>query len=143
MGRRVRGRGVFGGIGSIGIVPVAGASGAPAWAGTNTQLPFIMVGFTDKAWMQTNLFGGGATGPGDLDAWFREVSNGKFDPHGNVYGCFNLAHAKSYYDTTTDGDIKLVEEAVKLADPTVNFGSFDKDGDGFVDALGVIYAGGA
>src|SRR5207237_8822690 len=107
------GGGVFGGIGSTGFVPVAASGGAPAWAGTTTQLPFLMVAFSDvpctfsASSMQPNLFGSGATGLGDLDAYFREVSNGKFDPHGNVYGCFKVSHTKSYYDTTADGEIKL------------------------------------
>src|SRR5262249_45911241 len=39
--------GVFGGIGSIGLVPLAASTGSPAWAGANAQLPFIMVAFSD------------------------------------------------------------------------------------------------
>ncbi|MBI1742644.1 immune inhibitor A [Candidatus Acetothermia bacterium] len=39
-------------------------------------------------------------------------------------------------------DAGLVTEAVTLADSTVNFANFDNDGDGTVDILGIIYAGG-
>ncbi len=36
---------------------------------------------------------------------------------------------------------KLVEDLVDLVDPTVNFASYDNDGDGFVDGVIVVHAG--
>ena len=36
---------------------------------------------------------------------------------------------------------KLVEDAVNLADPLVDFSQYDNDGDGYVDALFIIHAG--
>lgn len=70
----------------------------PPWAGANTRILFIMVAFTDvpcnftATQMQTNLFGGGASGPGDLDDYFREISYGALQLNGTVVGCFTLSH---------------------------------------------------
>lgn len=46
--------------------------------------------------------------------------------------------------TTADNnrDDELVREAVNAAKDYVNFADYDNDGDGTVDALGIIYAGG-
>jgi M6 family metalloprotease-like protein len=127
---------------------MASLDASPAWAGLDTDLLFIAVGFTDVpctftgAQHQTNMFGGGASGPGDLDDYFREISYGAFDVQGTVVGCFTLSNTKAYYDTGVGSDDDLVNEAIALADPTVDFSNFDNDSNGVVDALGIIYAGG-
>jgi len=120
----------------------------PPWAGSDTDLLFIMVDFTDvactftAAQMQNNLFGGGASGPGDLDDYYDEISYGALDLDGTVVGCFHLANTHTHYDQGPGSAVTAVAEAVALADPSVNFADFDNDGDTVVDALGVIYAGG-
>ena len=146
--------------------PAAGAlsqAAAPNWAGDDTDILFLMVEFKDTgckktpAQMQTNMFGGGASGPGDLDDFFNEISYGKLKVAGNVVGnadgsdCITLANDRAFYanndnkpDTTADNnrDDELVREAVNAAKDHVNFADYDNDGDGTVDALGIIYAGG-
>jgi immune inhibitor A len=125
---------------------------APPWAGADTDVLFIAVEFTDvactftDAQMETNLFGGGATGPGDLDDYFDEISYGNLELDGHVEGdggCYQLANARTHYDEGPGSARSLVQEAIALADPDVDFSIYDNDGDGFVDALGIIYAGGA
>ncbi len=129
---------------SIAAAPTA----APPWAGPDTDVLFIMVGFTDlpctftAAQMQTNMFGGGATGPGDLDDYYREISYGKLEIDGRVVGCYNLANNRSHYDDGPGSAATLVAEAVALADGDVDFSQFDNDGNNVVDSLGIIYAGG-
>jgi len=130
----------------LGVPP---APAPPAWAGPDTDVLFIMVRFTDvpctftAAQMQTNLFGGGASGPGDLDSYFSEISYGALQLDGTVVGCFSLSNTRAYYDNgPATRPISLVNEAVALADSTVNFANFDNDGNTVVDALGIIYAGG-
>ncbi len=136
------------------------AAGAAAWAGADTDILFLMVEFTDTGCsftpgqMSTNMFGGGATGPGDLDDYFEEISYGKFEVVGNVVGtqdatdCIALANNRSFYNTDAAGtaddnrDDALVREAVTAADAYVDFKDYDNDNDGRVDALGIIYAGG-
>ena len=146
--------------------PAAGAlsaAAAPNWAGDDTDILFLMVEFKDTACsftptqMQANMFGGAASGPGDLDDYFNEISYGKLKVAGNVVGnadgtgCIKLANDRAYYSnndndpkTTADNnrDDDLVREAVQAAKDYVTFEDYDNNNDGTIDALGIIYAGG-
>ncbi|MEJ7786189.1 MAG: M6 family metalloprotease domain-containing protein [Solirubrobacteraceae bacterium] len=146
--------------------PSAGAlaaAAAPNWAGDDTDILFLMVEFKDTkctftpAQMQANMFGGGATGPGDLDDYFNEISYGKLKVAGNVVGnadgtaCIKLANDRAFYSNNDDKpetaadnnrDDELVTEAVNAAKGYVNFQDYDNNNDDVVDALGIIYAGG-
>lgn len=131
---------------------------APPWAGTDTDVLFVMVEFTDlgctftPAQMQTNLFGGGASGPGDLDDYYDEISYGDLELVGTVVGddggttdCVNLANNRAFYNNDVanpDGDDDLVREAIADIDANVDFSDYDNNNDGTIDALGIIYAGG-
>ena len=142
-------------------VPPAGQPllmAAPPWAGADTDILFIAVGFTDlacsftPAQMQTNMFGGGASGPGDLDDYYDEISYGDLALVGTVVGddggttaCVPLANNRAFYNNNVanpDGDDDLVREALADIDANVNFADYDNNGDGTIDALGIIYAGG-
>jgi M6 family metalloprotease-like protein len=129
-------------------VGVPSLEAAPPWAGADTDLLFIMVAFSDlpcsftAAQMQANMFGNAATGPGNLIDYYDEISYGSLQLVGNVIGCYTLANTKAYYDTGGGSDDDLVDEAVALADGDIDFSTFDNDGNGIVDALGIIYAGG-
>ena len=130
------------------------ALAAPPWAGTGTRVLFIMVQFTDTACtftpaqMQANMFGNTATGPGNLADYYFEISYGHLGLQGTVVGnaagtgCVALANNRNHYDEGPGSDDTLVAEAVGLVDGQVNFADFDNDGNGVVDALGIIYAGG-
>ena len=130
------------------------AATAPPWAGTGTRVLFIMVQFTDTACtftpaqMQANMFGNTATGPGNLADYYFEISYGHLGLQGTVVGnaagtgCVALANNRLHYDEGPGSDDTLVAEAVGLVDGQVNFADFDNDGNGVVDALGIIYAGG-
>lgn len=130
------------------------ALAAPPWAGADTDVLYIMVGFSDTACtftpaqMQANLFGNTSSGPGNLADFFFEVSHGNLSLQGTVVGnaagtgCAVLANTHAFYDTGGGSADGLVDEAVALVDGHVNFADYDNDGDGFVDALGIIYAGG-
>ena len=134
-----------------------GGSGWPLRHGParDTDIFFIAVEFTDvgcsftPAQMQTNMFGG-ATGPGDLDAYYSEVSGNALQLVGTVLGdnggtadCVNLASNRAFYNNNVanpDGDDDLVREALADIDAAVNFADYDNNGDGTIDALGIIYA---
>ena len=131
---------------------------APNWAGADTDILFIMAEFTDlgctftPAQMQTNMFGGGASGPGDLDDYYDEISGGDLEVVGTVLGedggtadCVPLANNRDFYNNNTnngDGDDDLVRELIAAIDADVDFDTYDNNGDNTIDALGIIYAGG-
>ena len=131
---------------------------APSWAGGDTDVLFVMVEFSDAqctftpAQMQTNMFGGGASGPGDLDDYYDEISYGELALVGTVVGdnggtadCVNLPNNRAFYNddaSNADGDDDVVRAAIADIDANVNFADYDNDNDGTIDALGIIYAGG-
>ncbi len=94
------------------------------------------------------LFSTGTYATGSMRDFFHEASYGNLDVIGSVHGWFRAPQPKSYY---TNGDYgfgaypqnaqKLAEDAIDLANPTVNFAPFDNDGDGEVEALVIICAG--
>ncbi len=125
----------------------------PPWSGADTDLLFIMVGFTDVgcsftvSQMQDNMFGTTSSGPGNLEDYYEEISYGDLDIDGtvvgnNANGCVTLANSKAYYDTGAGSAVDVVNEAVAAVDGYVNFNTYDNDANGFVDAMGIIYAGG-
>jgi len=126
----------------------------PGFSSGNTELLFIMVEFSDLSCsftdtqMQANLFGATATGPGNLADYYKEISYGNLNLIGTVDGaggCYTLTNSHDDYDLKQNGkDVKeLVKEAVAMADAAgIDFSQYDNDSDGFVDSLGIIYAGG-
>lgn len=137
----------------------ARADPAPV-TGTRRAL-VLLVDFSDKAGTRTQahfddmMFSLGAYATGSMRDFYREASYGVLDVVGVVSGSggptagwYRAPQPKSYY---TDGNYgfggypknaqKLVEEAIALADPNVDFSLYDNDGDGVVDALVVICAG--
>ena len=135
-------------------------SAAPPWANGNTNILLIMVQFPadpgdpdgaqpavscsfSNAQMQANLFGGAASGvAGDLDDFYRDNSYNSLNLIGTVVGCFTVANDKNDYDDGPSSAGALVAEAIALADASVDFSPFDNDGNGVVDQVGIIYAGG-
>lgn len=115
----------------------------------------VLIGFTDKAFTKTradyeNLLNqpgystDGATG--SVFDYYKENSYGQLNLSFTVAGPFVASHPMSYYGANNSQGIDvnpeaLVTEAVKLADPTVDFSEFDNDRDGNVDGVYVIYAG--
>ncbi|MDY0279098.1 MAG: M6 family metalloprotease domain-containing protein [Salinivirgaceae bacterium] len=119
------------------------------------KLICILIGFTDKAFTKTqsdfnNLFNqvgynaGDATG--SVKDYYLENSYGQFDLTVDVAGPFTASKNMAYYgaNDASDNDVKpreLVTEAVKLADPYINYANYDNDNDGTVDGVYIIYAG--
>lgn len=89
---------------------------------------------------------------GSMRDFYREISYNKLEVVGTVSGAnggwYRAPKEKAYY---TNGNYgfgyyprnvqKLVEDAIDLANPFINFADYDNDGDGIVDALVVIAAG--
>jgi len=86
----------------------------------------------------------GATG--SVHEYFIDSSNGQFDCQFDVFGPVTLKNNMSYYGGNDIwGNDKhpedMVVEACQALDATVNFKDYDRDNDGYVDNVYVIYAG--
>jgi len=129
--------------------PGPGVQAGPPKSGT-VNVPVLLIKFPDKANIKTNaniqsnLFGGGATGPGDLKDYYKEISYNGLTLSSGPGGIPNWVTAnnnRSYYNTY-DRVRGLVTEAIQKADAAgFNFAPYDNDSDGSVDAVVVVYAG--
>ncbi len=89
-----------------------------------------------------------ALSTGSFRDYYLENTYDKLDANGAVYGWVRVSKSYSYY---VDGDYGtgsyptnsqyLVEEALSLIDPYVDFQQFDYDNDGWIDGLIVVHAG--
>ena len=83
---------------------------------------------------------------GSVRDYFIEQSYGLLTIDFDVIGPLTLTNTRSYYGTAPNSQLsdrapEMVIEALKLANPQVNFADYDWDGDGEVDQIYVIYAG--
>ncbi|KJD33530.1 peptidase M6 [Tamlana nanhaiensis] len=121
----------------------------------------LLVDFSDKTAAQNQshynnmLFSQGTYATGSMRDYYKEASYGKLNvigavkgQNGPTAGWFRAPRTKAYYTNNDFGfgayprnAQKLVEDAIDLAQPFVNFSQYDNDGDGFVEALIVICAG--
>jgi M6 family metalloprotease-like protein len=90
------------------------------------------------------------SGP-SVNGFYRENSYGLFGVQGTVTNWVRSSRTmENYGDDSTSGVddqngaiYRLVVEAVTLANPFVDFSQFDRDGDGVVDHIVIVHAGGA
>ncbi len=83
-----------------------------------------------------------------LDA-YQENSYGIVTLQSTVLAWVTLPQTQAYYAGTNNGRggdyprnaKKMVEDALALADPLVDFGQFDTDNDGYIDAIDIIHSG--
>lgn len=121
----------------------------------------LLVDFSDKAANEPQghyhdmLFSVGSYATGSMRDFYREASYSQLDVDGEVSGTggptsgwYRAPQTKEFYTNNDYGfgtyprnAQKLVEDAVDLAAPHVNFAQYDNDGDGVVDALVIIAAG--
>ena len=83
---------------------------------------------------------------GSVRDYFIEQSYGLLTIDFDVIGPLELTKSHDYYGTAPNSDVddrapEMVIEALKLADPKVNYADYDWDGNGWVDQVYVIYAG--
>jgi M6 family metalloprotease-like protein len=82
---------------------------------------------------------------GSVRDLYRENSYGALTLDSTVVGWVTLPRTESYYAggasglTTTIWD--AINDALKAADPLIDFAQFDRDADGFVDAIAFIHSG--
>lgn len=86
----------------------------------------------------------GATG--SVHEYFIDSSNGRFDCQFDVFGPVTLKNNMRYYggNDSSGNDLhpeEMVIEACDALDSRVDFSEYDRDGDGVIDNVYVIYAG--
>jgi immune inhibitor A len=116
----------------------------------------VLVQFSDQAFGSTAahfndlFFSTGVVPNGSVKEYFRDVSGGLIDIAGEVVGPFTLPHTLAWYANGNFGIGRpsgtaraniMAQDAATAANPTVNFGLYDNDGNGFVDAFIVVHAG--
>ncbi len=83
---------------------------------------------------------------GQLNHYLQENSYGALNITGEASPWLQSAQSMGYYGYETGNNMffiqDLVIEAIDAADPDINFNDYDGDGDGYVDHLIIIHAGG-
>lgn len=134
------------------VVRAAAADRAPL-RGT-LRVIVVLVDFSDKSMAQNQqhfsdlFFSTGVLPNGSAREYYREVTNNLVDIVGEVVGPFRMpqtlatyAHGASGTGPTLPNARTMAYDAAVAANPTVNFGQYDNDGNGYVDAFIVIHAG--
>jgi immune inhibitor A len=114
----------------------------------------VLVDFSDKkmgaskAHFEELFFSEGKMKTGSVRDFYREVTHGLIDIQGQVVGPYRLpqklatyAHGASGMGSALPNARTMARDAAIAADPAVNFGPYDNDGNGFVDAFIVVHAG--
>lgn len=121
-------------------------SGVPAMG--QRRIPIILVEFSDKKFNNTrqDIIDAMLTGNESVGQYFRDQSNGLYEPEFDVYGIYTLSQNRQYYGGNSNGSDQglgsMVTEACEMASADgVSFSPYDTDGDDFCDVVIVIYAG--
>jgi immune inhibitor A len=114
----------------------------------------VLAQFSDKPMAQSKehfqdlFFSTGKLKHGSVREYYREVTDNKVDIVGEIVGPYMLpkklkeyAHGQSGTGSQEPNARTMAKDAAVLANPDVNFGPYDNDGDGYVDAFIVIHAG--
>lgn len=81
-----------------------------------------------------------------VQQYFKDMSFGQFTPQFDVYGPVTLPHDLAYYGGTNSngGDEefdKLITDACRLMDDSLDFANYDANNDGYADLVYVVYSG--
>lgn len=102
----------------------------------------------DAAHFEELFFSEGVLQDGSVKEYFDEVSHGLINIAGAVVGPYRLpqtmatyAHGESGTGMTLPNARTMALDAALAADPDVDFGPYDNDNNGFVDAFIVVHAG--
>ena len=114
----------------------------------------VLVDFSDKPMAQTVahfdqlFFSTGVIPTKSVREYYADVTRGLVNIQGQVVGPFRMpkklseyAHGASGTGAALPNARTLARDAVVAADASVNFGLYDNDGNGYVDAFIVVHAG--
>ena len=135
------------GKGTFGVGGSNADSGVPA--NGQRKIPIILVEFKDKKFNNTrqNIIDAMLTGDESVGQYFRDQSNGLYQPDFEVYGIYTLSQNREYYGghqgSNNDKALgAMVTEACQLAAADgVSFKPYDTNSDNYCDVVIVIYAG--
>nr|MDO8113493.1 M6 family metalloprotease domain-containing protein [Candidatus Sigynarchaeota archaeon] len=123
----------------------------------NKKILVILLEFQDvthgssktQAYYQSLLFD--RSNSHSMASYYWECSYGRLNLTGTVTQWVKSSHDMAYYgadsgpfpniDDANGNIFEVAREAVQLADPYVNYATFDADSDGYVDNLIVVHAG--
>ncbi len=122
---------------------------APVPAMGQRRIPIILVEFADKKFNNTRekIINSMLTGDVSVGKYFKDQSNGMYEPIFDVYGIYTLSENREYYggrtSATKDKGIGwMITEACQLAAADgVSFKPYDTNSDYYCDVVIVIYAG--
>ena len=112
---------------------------------SNYNLPVLLVGFSNndsnsevvsKEEFQEHLFGNNISG--SLTDYYNEISYGKFNLTGNVYGWYESSFTEEMAVENTSG---FIIDILDQANADINFSEYDNDNDGVVDGLMIVFPG--
>ena len=138
---------------SIQSKPAFGVGGSNADSDVPAQgtrkVPIILVEFKDKKFNNTReqIIQAMLTGNTSVQQYFRDQSNGKYDPDFEVFGIYSLSQNRQNYGGNDSGGNdsglgSMVTEACQMAAADgVSFSRFDTNSDNYCDVVIVIYAG--
>ncbi len=130
-----------------------GVSGSNADAAISaigqSHIPVILVQFKDIRFHNTReeIIDGMIDGEVSVGQYFRDQSNGMFDPQFDVFGIYTVSQNRAYYGahsgSSNDSRLgALVTEACQLAAADgVSFKPFDNNSDNYCDVVIVLFAG--
>lgn len=90
---------------------------------------------------QTNMGNYNQRNYGSVKTYFDDMSFGAFTPQFDIYGPVTLDHELSYYGSGNDNMGLLIPDVCTAVDDSLDFSTYDNNGDGQVDLLYIIYAG--
>ncbi len=115
-----------------------------------SKMLVILVEFSDVAFSYTNndfqnlCSQSGYNGTGSFRDYYYEQSQGQFDVEVTVVGPYTLPNNMAYYGSNTNQNQNyknFVTDVVMAADSYVDFSQFDNNNDGYVDGIGIFFAG--
>jgi len=125
---------------------------------TVVRLPILIVDFADNranqnthpvAYYERQCFSEGELQDGSCREWFSENSYGEIAFEGQISNWIRAPQDYSYYVDGRNGGgdyprnvMGLAEDAVRAADDQIDFSQFDNDGDGQVETVVIVHAGG-
>ncbi len=118
------------------------------------RVAVVLVDFSDRAMVESRqhfedlFFSSGVHPGGSVQEYFDEVTNGLVSLTGQVVGPYRMPRTLAAYANGASGTGNaapnartMARDAALAADPDVNFGPYDNDANGFVDAFVVVHAG--
>ncbi|NIP36684.1 MAG: M6 family metalloprotease domain-containing protein, partial [Thermoplasmata archaeon] len=123
---------------------------APMAATGTRKVATLAIEFTDvkhSGGSTVSALQGKLTGTNSMRSYFNEVSYDKLTIDGTAYGWYEADNDMAYYGKPEGGNhdsrnfYQLVAEAVRAADPDVDFSQYDTNRDRIIDGICLVHAG--